>query len=199
MLSCSRILAGLVSALILSGAAPAGALVLNPGDILTIESIPGGPPPLSVLLRVDPVTGASEIISDPNHGVGPDLTLIGNAESAIAIEASGQILVTAVLPAPSDEVVILRIDPATGDRTVVAGNGVGGTGFTPLLTAIAVVPSSVAVASTLQDWGSRCSSDSSSVYCTYGAGSATLNRAGSNIGADIAIGVNTSHSGVRCC
>lgn len=157
MLMYSRIFIGLVSALILSAAGSVGAVDLNPGDILTLERIFSGTPDPddAVLLRVDPVTGASEIISDPNHGVGPDLLMGAGAVSDVAIEASGQILVSSIILLVVDpffEPVILRVDPATGDRTVVAGNGVGTT-FGNLQPTLEVVPSTVAVASALQDWG----------------------------------------------
>lgn len=70
------------------------------------------------VLRVDPVTGARTVISDVNTGTGPAF----NHLNGIAMEPDGQIVVTDLGPFDLSEGLlgVLRIDPVSGDRTVVS-------------------------------------------------------------------------------
>ncbi len=71
------------------------------------------------VLSVDLMTGDRAIVSALGTGVGP--TLI--QPWGIGIEADGNILVTNESFPIEDS--LIRIDPATGDRTIVSGFGVG--------------------------------------------------------------------------
>lgn len=67
------------------------------------------------LLEVDVTTGLRREISGPQHGAGPSLASI----TAIASFASGSSLAVTTI----DQ--LLRVDLATGDRTVLSAQGVG--------------------------------------------------------------------------
>ena len=108
----------------------------EPGDILVVD--PDVPPvSTAVLFQVDPQTGARTVLS--NFG--------GSSPNAVAVEASGNILVTdtdaGTDPAggTSEWGALYRIsrDPVTGDlvRTIVADFGVGAnTGRNPRAVAV---------------------------------------------------------------
>ena len=69
------------------------------------------------MLRVDPNNGNRTIISDATQGMGPPLL----GPIGVAVAADGSLLITDVgltlRPAPA----VLRVDPSSGDRTVVSG------------------------------------------------------------------------------
>ena len=69
------------------------------------------------VLRVDPRNGNRTIVSDDTHGSGPAL----QGPIGIAVEANGALVITDVglprLPAPA----VRRVDPRSGDRTLVSG------------------------------------------------------------------------------
>ncbi len=95
------------------GALPAGAVVLDPGDLVVVNGC-GGVASAQVL-RIDPASGAQEVVSEAGLLSQP----VG-----IAIDESGRILVS-----DSDSGgggMVIRINPATGGQTQLA------TGFTAL-------------------------------------------------------------------
>ncbi len=71
------------------------------------------------VLSIDQVTGDRVIVSTLGIGVGPNLL----QPRGITIEADGQVIVSNAGPSGDDS--LIRIDPATGDRTTVSGVGVG--------------------------------------------------------------------------
>ena len=88
------------------------------GDIVvTDESFTAGRPDV---VEVNPGTGARTLISGNGRGSGPALVMPGT----VAVEASGYILVTDIA-AGTGNPRLLQIDPATGNRIVLTGNGVG--------------------------------------------------------------------------
>ncbi|MFV1967542.1 MAG: PEP-CTERM sorting domain-containing protein [Pirellulaceae bacterium] len=104
----------LASVLAEAGSGRLGAAVLRPGDIVAVA--------LQAVFRVDPVTGDRTIISDNATGSGPAFAFLSN----VVVEATGNIFLTD--RGDGDTVArILEVDPATGDRRLVAGNGVGTT------------------------------------------------------------------------
>jgi DNA-binding beta-propeller fold protein YncE len=68
------------------------------------------------ILRIDPATGDRRIVSSTAVGVGPRLA--GDTNLAV-VAATGELLSGG--SGPDFENLVLRIDPATGDRTIVAG------------------------------------------------------------------------------
>jgi streptogramin lyase len=89
------------------------------------------------VVRVDPVTGDRTVVSDASTGSGPAFgTPLGNVslERSIAVEADGNLLVV-----DSDLAAVIRVDPVTGDRTVVSDASTGsGPAFGARLGGIAV-------------------------------------------------------------
>lgn len=81
----------------------------------------------SYLYRLDPSTGSGSIVSGCNSAPNPVVcSSVGSGTSMFypfgaAVEADGRILVT---DAYAD--LLFRVDPVSGDRTVLAGPGVGG-------------------------------------------------------------------------
>ena len=101
---------------------PSGMAFLPNGDIvITDKGRTNGP----IVVEVNPNTGARTLVS--GNGKGQEALAI---PYSVAVEASGNILVADVdvtTGAPQ----LLRITPATGNRAVVTGNGVGsGPGLT---------------------------------------------------------------------
>ena len=84
------------------------------GDLVVVDAIP-----MATVLRVDAVTGDRAIVSDAGTGSGPAFIGLGG----IIVEASGNILVTETHFSVPDAV--LRVDPVTGDRTVVSDHLTG--------------------------------------------------------------------------
>jgi hypothetical protein len=89
---------------------------------------------------VGPATGARTIISSDSVGAGP---IFGSVSpGGLAIEADGQLVATGSFSAdggPTDRGVI-RVDPLTGNRTIVSSNAVGLGPSLLSVTGIAVVP-----------------------------------------------------------
>jgi streptogramin lyase len=98
------------------GENPAGVAVEASGNILVADPAVGGQ---GVLFRVDPITGERTVLSDfdvgPNEGENP---------FGVAVEASGSILVIDFDGLGLDGV-LFRVDPITGDRTVLSDFGFG--------------------------------------------------------------------------
>lgn len=97
---------------------PAGMAFLPGGDIvLTDQGFATGIPQV---VEVDPGTGVRTLISGNGRGTGPALVM----PVRVAIGPGGDILVTDIAPVTGNPR-LLRIDPATGDRRVLTGVGVG--------------------------------------------------------------------------
>ena len=130
-------------------AVPAQAVVLSPGDILV------GDNGLFAILRVDPVSGDRTIVSGcPTPaiiqypftvGSGPDIAPI----TGIAIAPDGSIMVSMGING------VARVDPATGNREIVADAVTGGGDVNLLLPdSVAVVPPvTTSAVSVLPSWG----------------------------------------------
>ena len=93
-----------------------------------------GPP---AILSIDPITGNRTVISGETTGTGPTL---GITPTQVGVAADGTIYVTTITNFTLAQTPVLAIDPATGNRTIVA-DGTHGTGplFDPSF-ALAVVP-----------------------------------------------------------
>lgn len=78
-----------------------------------------GPSPIRGVIDVNLETGDRAIVSKLGIGVGPNFL----QPRGIAIEADGQVIVSNAGSSGDDS--LIRIDPATGDRTTVSGVGVG--------------------------------------------------------------------------
>jgi sugar lactone lactonase YvrE len=122
------------------GVGPAGVAVEASGQILVIDPL-AGTNFHGALFRVDPVTGARTVVSDFGAGDPP-----GRGLFDVAVEASGQILVSDSGGRPSVQGALFRVDPVTGARTVVSDFGVGDE---PV--GIAIVPSVPAPSLTIDD------------------------------------------------
>ncbi|MCI0530326.1 MAG: hypothetical protein L0Y56_23015, partial [Nitrospira sp.] len=113
---------------------------LNPGDILVIDS-QAGTDDRGVLFKVDPATGNRTILSD--FGDGTKGTK-GSLPRRVAIESTGQILVIdSEIDVPTEmnggEGALFRVDPMTGNRTVLSDFGdanQGPTGIDPFGVAV---------------------------------------------------------------
>ena len=101
------------------GASAAQAVVLSPGDIVTA----GG----GMVTRVDPTTGDRTIVSCTDIAVCPG-GLVGSGPgiifNGIAFEADASLVVPGFVNGVGVDFVLLRIDPATGDRAVISGPAV---------------------------------------------------------------------------
>lgn len=86
------------------------ALALEAGRTVIV-----GDSALNALFRVDPVTGNRTILSDTHHGSGPPLSLPGYTTSYVAVVADGTLAVANFFP-----LAVLRVDPVTGDRTLIS-------------------------------------------------------------------------------
>ncbi len=117
------------------GVNPSGVAVERSGSLLVVDASAGSDH-RGRLFRVDPRSGEREIVSDfSNVGQGA----LGVTPVSIALESTGQILVTDANLIPGAAGHLFRIDPVTGIRTVLSNFGDPGAG--PL----GVDPSSVAV------------------------------------------------------
>jgi streptogramin lyase len=83
---------------------PSSIAVETNGHLVVVDRV------LRAVVRIDPVRGTSSIVSGATRGQGP---LWGNTFSHIAVEADGHLVVTDL------QLGILRVDPRTGDRTIV--------------------------------------------------------------------------------
>jgi DNA-binding beta-propeller fold protein YncE len=107
---------------------PEGLAMDKSGRIVTIDGNLSTP----AIYYVDPATGQATVLSDNiGHGSGQAFGIL----RGVTLDASGNILATDIL---NNE--IFEINPTTGDRFVVSGNGVGGTTFAGLDIGIAVYP-----------------------------------------------------------
>jgi len=108
--------------------APQGLAFRANGQLLAVSGNPSNP----LIASIDPTSGNTTTLSD-NNGVGT-----GPAYGSLRgiTVGNGSIYVTDV---GNNEIFI--VNPATGDRSVLSGNGVGGTDFGALTYGIAVYPS----------------------------------------------------------
>lgn len=98
------------------------------------------------VIRVDPVTGDRSYVSGCTETAPPSVDCVGetigngpllNIIEGIAVEPDGFLVVESVFPTRA----VIRIDPSTGDRETVSGNGRGeGPSFFRLKGGIAVAP-----------------------------------------------------------
>jgi hypothetical protein len=94
------------------------AATLNPGDIVVADpSAAGGK---GALLLINPVTGAQSTVSS-----GADLSAGASwhAPDGLAMDPTGRILVSDDPIYSGDQAKIIRVNPATGFRTIVAAGG----------------------------------------------------------------------------
>jgi streptogramin lyase len=98
------------------GACPARA-ELNHGDIVFSQD-DAGQGPHNAVLKYVPSTGERIVISQPTvRGAGPDF---GSLIGGLTLDGHGGILLTGFEAAS-----VFRIDPDTGDRSILTGPGVG--------------------------------------------------------------------------
>jgi len=96
---------------------PADMAFMSNGDVVVAdEGLAAGP----TIMEVNRDTGARTLISGNGRGSGPALVI----PNSVAVEASGDILVTDVSLVTGNPR-LLRINPVTGNRTVLTGTGVG--------------------------------------------------------------------------
>lgn len=77
---------------------------------------------ISVLYRVNPVTGDRTILSGPDQGDGPGF--LGPIKQ-LATEANGTLLVVVGAPSAGGNGAIFRVDPITGNRSIISSADVG--------------------------------------------------------------------------
>jgi streptogramin lyase len=112
------------------GQAPVGVAVEDSGSILVIDRT--GSTGQGALFRVNPFTGERTLLSDfgvgDNQGVNP---------YDVAVEASGNILVIDFDDGTNDQGALFRVNPITGERTLLSDFGFGANqGESPLGVAV---------------------------------------------------------------
>lgn len=101
------------------GVDPSGVAVEASGKILIID-MSAARLSLGTLVRVDPVHGRRTVLSDfSDADQGP----LGVNPGGVAVEASGQILVADFDVGPGRRGALFRVDPGTGDRTILSNFG----------------------------------------------------------------------------
>jgi sugar lactone lactonase YvrE len=103
-----------------------GLAVSSGGQIYVTDS--GGAIGTSAVLRIDPATGNRELISGRGRGAGPELRSGFGGPTSVAIGADGSLYVADVDEDFSGSIAngaIYRVDPATGNRTLISGLGIG--------------------------------------------------------------------------
>jgi hypothetical protein len=108
--------------------APQGLAFGANGQLLAVSGSPSNP----LIASIDPTTGNATTLSD-NNGTGAG-TPFGDLRGITV--GNGSIYVTDV---SNNE--IFTVNPSTGDRLVLSGNGAGGTTFGGLTYGIAIYPS----------------------------------------------------------
>ena len=97
---------------------PADMAFLPGGDIVVTDQ--GFATGIPQVLEVDPGTGVRTLVSSAGRGTGPALVM----PNSVAVGPGGDILVTDIAPVTGNPR-LLRIDPATGNRSVLTGVGAG--------------------------------------------------------------------------
>jgi len=98
---------------------PADMAFLPGGDIVVTDQ--GFATGIPQVVEVDRGTGARTLISGNGRGSGPALVM----PNSVAVGPGGDILVTDIAPVTGNPR-LLRINPTTGNRSVLTGVGVGG-------------------------------------------------------------------------
>jgi streptogramin lyase len=101
-----------------TGVSPTGVAVESTGQILVIDRR-AGTSTLGALFRIDPITGQRTLLSDFGNAA---LGALGLDPVGVAVESTGQILVTDT-QAGQDGGMLFRVDPTTGQRTVLSDFG----------------------------------------------------------------------------
>ncbi|HEY1598881.1 MAG TPA: PEP-CTERM sorting domain-containing protein [Pirellulales bacterium] len=73
------------------------------------------------LVIVDPTTGDRTVLSDNTTGAGPNFA----SPEGVAIEPDGDLLVADRNGGPGGAASIFRVDPLTGNRSIISSNGIG--------------------------------------------------------------------------
>ena len=133
-----RISAAVLVSTLLAFSDVADAAGLVPGDIVIATQI--GPTANNDfgLVLVDPATGNRTVLSDNNTGTGPGFAM----PEGIALEPDGGLLVTDI-HGPGGYARLFRVDPTTGDRTVISANGVGSGPLTNALYGVVEVAGTI--------------------------------------------------------
>jgi DNA-binding beta-propeller fold protein YncE len=97
---------------------PASQAQLRTGDILVTDEFESSPP--GILFIVNPSTGQRTILSDFSD---PTQGPIGDGLGDVAVEASGNILVTDESAGTGGNGALFRINPVTGVRTILSDFG----------------------------------------------------------------------------
>ena len=97
------------------------------GGVLFVNE---GAPTNAFVLRVDPLTGDRTVVSGCDELIGTCQSVVGAGDllvspRGIAVEADGNLIVSDRAAGPAPPGVLFRIDPATGDRTIIASFFVG--------------------------------------------------------------------------
>ena len=93
------------------------AQALHPGDIVIGADIGASSTNIDWgLLDIDPTTGNRTIISDNTHGTGSALSGV----TGITMASDGSLLVTSEPPSGTSPANLYRIDPVTGNRTLLS-------------------------------------------------------------------------------
>jgi len=103
---------------LLASSAPAGAVTLQPGDILIADqsAFGGG----GAVILVDPVTGQQTVVSNNAINAGTDLFA---DPFGIVLDATGRILVAdESSQGVSNNGGVIRVDPASGQQTAVSND-----------------------------------------------------------------------------
>lgn len=99
---------------------PTGLALEANGNIVVATLQLSGGQPQGVLFRVDPATGNRTILSDSNNmALGPPIS----EPYGVAIEATGAILVIDPTAGTNGRGALFRVDPATGNRTLLSNFG----------------------------------------------------------------------------
>ena len=95
------------------------------------------------VIRIDPVSGDRMIVSDDTTGSGPIFT----SPRGLAIEADGNLVVTYKSERGPTHEVLMRVDPVSGDRTIISDHttGSGPVFLSPAVLAIEADSSIVAL------------------------------------------------------
>jgi MinD-like ATPase involved in chromosome partitioning or flagellar assembly len=101
------------------GVIPYGVAVESSGNILVIDPS-AGTGGLGALFRVDPATGLRTLLSDFGTGSNQGVFPVG-----VAVESSGNILITDENAGTGGLGALFRVDPATGVRTLLSDFGTG--------------------------------------------------------------------------
>jgi DNA-binding beta-propeller fold protein YncE len=87
---------------------PAGAVLLEPGDLVVVDAGAAAPAVPARVIRIDPASGAQEVVSSAGYLTEP---------LAIAVEPSGTLLVAD--GSDGAAAVLVRIEPSNGAQTLL--------------------------------------------------------------------------------